>query len=163
MNTKPASTNLCVRCLAQTPARKSSALRVAWPSADDNNLQYDSPPPSHAASNMPGRYKPVTRQRRMGWKLSRTAAKNLRSNCGPTGPRWVRSKGALIAAPPMPLRLLEVRGGIEPPYADLQSAASPLCHRTGECNHAVYRAGDPLGSSPVQVATSYSAEMSLPV
>jgi hypothetical protein len=25
---------------------------------------------------------------------------------------------------------LEVRGGIEPPYADLQSAASPLCHRT---------------------------------
>ena len=25
---------------------------------------------------------------------------------------------------------MEVRGGIEPPYADLQSAASPLCHRT---------------------------------
>ena len=24
---------------------------------------------------------------------------------------------------------LEARGGIEPPYADLQSAASPLCHR----------------------------------
>jgi hypothetical protein len=28
------------------------------------------------------------------------------------------------------LKQLEVRGGIEPPYADLQSAASPLCHRT---------------------------------
>jgi hypothetical protein len=27
-------------------------------------------------------------------------------------------------------RLLEVRAGIEPTYADLQSAASPLCHRT---------------------------------
>ena len=30
---------------------------------------------------------------------------------------------------------LEVRAGIEPTYADLQSAASPLCHRTsaGPC------------------------------
>ena len=25
---------------------------------------------------------------------------------------------------------MEVRAGIEPAYADLQSAASPLCHRT---------------------------------
>lgn len=25
---------------------------------------------------------------------------------------------------------LEVRAGIEPTYADLQSAASPFCHRT---------------------------------
>lgn len=29
-------------------------------------------------------------------------------------------------------RILEVRAGIEPTYADLQSAASPFCHRTGE-------------------------------
>src|SRR5579862_8476822 len=28
------------------------------------------------------------------------------------------------------LKKLEVRAGIEPTYADLQSAASPLCHRT---------------------------------
>ena len=28
------------------------------------------------------------------------------------------------------LNMLEVRAGIEPAYADLQSAASPLCHRT---------------------------------
>ena len=26
--------------------------------------------------------------------------------------------------------ILEVRAGIEPTFADLQSAASPLCHRT---------------------------------
>ena len=31
---------------------------------------------------------------------------------------------------PNPLKKLEVRAGIEPAYADLQSDASPLCHRT---------------------------------
>jgi hypothetical protein len=29
-----------------------------------------------------------------------------------------------------PIEILEVRAGIEPTFADLQSAASPLCHRT---------------------------------
>ena len=29
-----------------------------------------------------------------------------------------------------PAMVLEVRAGIEPTFADLQSAASPLCHRT---------------------------------
>jgi hypothetical protein len=34
------------------------------------------------------------------------------------------------------LKPLEVRAGIEPAYADLQSAASPLCHRTGQAKDA---------------------------
>ena len=33
----------------------------------------------------------------------------------------------------------EVRAGIEPTFADLQSAASPLCHRTSPREGAVYR------------------------
>jgi hypothetical protein len=35
MNTKPASASLSVRCLAQTPARKTSPARVIWPPAED--------------------------------------------------------------------------------------------------------------------------------
>src|ERR1700758_3013087 len=35
-------------------------------------------------------------------------------------------------------RALEVRAGIEPTFADLQSAASPLCHRTS-ARGGVYR------------------------
>lgn len=46
--------------------------------------------------------------------------------------------------------MLEVRAGIEPAYADLQSAASPLCHRTpGEA--VVYRVHCFARSSPHQV------------
>jgi hypothetical protein len=40
---------------------------------------------------------------------------------------------------------LEVRAGIEPAYADLQSDASPLCHRTPG-RRAVYRAPVAMGS-----------------
>jgi hypothetical protein len=35
LSTKPANASLSVRCLAQTPARKTSALRVICPPADD--------------------------------------------------------------------------------------------------------------------------------
>ena len=42
---------------------------------------------------------------------------------------------------------LEVRAGIEPAYADLQSAASPLCHRTqGNRPWATNRRNLPLAS-----------------
>ena len=36
------------------------------------------------------------------------------------------------------MKPVEVRAGIEPTFADLQSAASPLCHRTG-LQATVYR------------------------
>ncbi len=41
-------------------------------------------------------------------------------------------------------RALEVRAGIEPAFADLQSAASPLCHRTGARPGLIVRAGGPV-------------------
>lgn len=37
------------------------------------------------------------------------------------------------------IALLEVRAGIEPTFADLQSAASPLCHRTDGCGGCIPR------------------------
>jgi hypothetical protein len=43
---------------------------------------------------------------------------------------------------------MEVRAGIEPAYADLQSAASPLCHRTGLMEGARYRTWRRGRSSP---------------
>ena len=49
--------------------------------------------------------------------------------------------------------MLEVRGGIEPPYADLQSAASPLCHRTQGA--ARYRVRARVRSSPGTVKPGY--------
>jgi hypothetical protein len=53
------------------------------------------------------------------------------------------------------LQRLEVRAGIEPAYADLQSAASPLCHRTTGArsgrerplNQSVNRPGSELAGS----------------
>jgi hypothetical protein len=47
------------------------------------------------------------------------------------------------------MRKLEVRAGIEPTFADLQSAASPLCHRTGVREGRVYRGCRPVRSSLV--------------
>ncbi len=46
-----------------------------------------------------------------------------------------------IGLPRMPLKKLEVRAGIEPAYADLQSDASPLCHRTPAGDSGVEKTG----------------------
>ena len=40
--------------------------------------------------------------------------------------------------------LLEVRAGIEPTFADLQSATSPFCHRTSG-RQALYRLSEAFG------------------
>ncbi len=48
-------------------------------------------------------------------------------------------------------QILEVRAGIEPAYTDLQSAASPLCHRTILWVAAVSSFGVPSVKSLVMV------------
>ena len=64
----------------------------------------------------------------------------LRRKSVPAGPHGVRVFRCLLPCRANSLKKLEVRAGIEPTFADLQSAASPLCHRTPGAGGRVYRA-----------------------
>jgi hypothetical protein len=49
------------------------------------------------------------------------------------------------------LKSLEVRAGIEPASADLQSDASPLCHRTPDAGFGARNNGNPPPAIPGQL------------
>ena len=87
------------------------------------------------------------RQRHRGLVLlQRPNPRPLPPPCRPPSP-------ACRASPPKPKttrQRVEVRAGIEPAFKDLQSSASPLCHRTPPAQPALIHANRPPVNPPLK-------------